>query len=238
MRNCVRSGVLLVDKPKGFTSHDVVQFVRKNFGFKKVGHAGTLDPMATGLLIILLGDFTKKSASLSGLDKEYEAELCMGVSTDSGDSEGIVTGRSDVDGDKYSVSYLEDIFNSFFGRISQVPPMFSAKKINGKKLYELARKGITLKRDPRIVFIRAIRIINVSFPRVTFYVKCSKGTYVRQLAHDIGEKAGCGAHLTSLRRIKIGSFDLRDAISLEKLKEALKEARSIEQYIYEDVLQS
>jgi len=232
MKNCARSGLLLVDKPKQFTSHDIVHFVRKRFGFKKVGHAGTLDPMATGLLIILLGSFTKRSLAFSGLDKEYEAQLCMGLSTDSGDSDGKPLGEKCFDSNKYSAEDIRATFESFLGQVSQIPPMYSAKKVNGKKLYELARRGITLKREPKAVFIRSLKILDMSLPLVTFYVKCSKGTYIRQLAHDIGEKVGCGAHLTSLRRTRIGDFDVNKALSFEALKSlAEKQPVDIEKYI-------
>jgi tRNA pseudouridine55 synthase len=209
-------GILLVDKPQGWTSHDVVDFVRKKFAFKKVGHAGTLDPMATGLLIILLEKFTKRSGHFSNYDKEYEARLCLGASTDTGDKEGSITQKRDW----RLCAKREDIektFLSFRGEIRQLPPMYSAKKIRGKKLYELARKGITVKREPKAVSIRELKILDSSPPHITFYVRCSKGTYIRQLAHDIGEKIGCGAHLIALRRAKIGPFSVKDALPFDRL---------------------
>ena len=219
----IRDGIILVDKPRGLTSHDIVDFIRKECRFAKVGHAGTLDPMATGLLIILLGRFTKKSIHFSGYDKEYEAVLSLGVTTDTADAEGNILERKNPVFYKENIKKIKEIFEFFHGRIEQIPPMYSAKKINGKKLYEFARKGVTVKRAPSVVFVKEIRVLDVSTPHVSFYVKCSKGTYIRQLAHDIGERIGCGAHLTFLRRTKIGPFSVRDALPLERLKEALYE---------------
>ena len=211
-------GIMLVDKPIGFTSHDIVSIVRRNLNFSKVGHAGTLDPMATGLLIMLLGKFTKKSICFSDYDKEYETTLCLGVATDSGDKEGKVTEERDLTLFSEKVKNIEHIFKSFLGEIRQVPPMFSAKKVKGKKLYEFARKGIILEREPELRVIKDIAILDISLPHVTFRVKCSKGTYVRQLGHDLGEKIGCGAHLISLRRTKIGPFSVKNALPLDALQ--------------------
>jgi len=179
--------------------------------------------MATGLLIILLGKFTKQSQFFSEYDKEYEATLCLGISTDTGDREGAVLKEVNTDLCKDRAKDLKEVFLLFKGEISQTPPMFSAKKLEGKKLYELARKGITVKREPKTVSIKEIEILQVLWPHVTFYVKCSKGTYIRQLAHDIGEKVGCGAHLTSLRRTNIGPFSVDRALLLEGLEDALDE---------------
>ena len=212
-----KEGILLVDKPSGFTSHDVVAFVRKRFNFRKVGHAGTLDPMATGLLILLLEGFTKRSVYFSNYDKEYKSVLRLGISTDTGDKEGNITEEKDPG--NINLEKLKEVFSSFRGKIKQIPPMYSAKKIKGKKLYELARKGKVLKRDPKELFIEKLEILDVALPDVTFYVKCSKGTYIRQLAHDIGESLGCGAHLISLERTKIGPFSLEEAVKIESLKE-------------------
>lgn len=223
-----RDGIILVYKNAGMTSHDVVDLIRRKFAFKKVGHAGTLDPMARGLLIILLGAFTKKSLKFSGYDKEYRAVLCLGLSTDTGDGEGKVISKKDVMAYDVDAGRIKDIFSSFRGRTRQVPPMYSAKKIGGKKLYELARKGMVVKREPREIFIESIKVLDVSLPRVTFHVKCSKGTYVRQLAHDIGERIGCGAHLVSLERTKIGPFSASEALPLERI--------SGEKILYENIL--
>lgn len=213
-----REGIILVNKPEGATSHDVVDFIRKKFKVRKVGHAGTLDPMATGLLIILLGSFTKKSLSFSELDKEYEAIMRLGISTDTGDKEGSVLKERDPGLFSENIKNIDDILSCFRGSIMQVPPMFSAKKVRGKKLYELARRGISIKREPIPVFIKEIKILSRDIPLVKIYVRCSKGTYIRQLAHDIGEKIGCGAHLIGLERVAIGNFSVRDAVSAETLK--------------------
>jgi len=211
-------GMVLVDKPAGITSHDAVDFIRKKFKIKKVGHAGTLDPMATGLLVILLGRFTKRSAEFSGYDKEYEARLCLGSVTDTLDKEGTLTEEKDLSLYKQEIENMGKIFESFTGEIEQLPPMFSAKKIGGKKLYEFARKGIVLERKPKKVLIKNLEILNIDLPYVTFRLRCSKGTYVRQLAHDIGEKIGCGAHLDRLRRTKIGPFSIQYALTLDRLE--------------------
>lgn len=209
-------GILLVDKPTGPTSHDIVDCVRRETRFKKVGHAGTLDPMATGLLIILLGKYTKRSSHFSDYDKEYEATLLLGVSTDSGDKEGNIVEQKELDPAAMDKETIEKVFGTFCGDTEQIPPMYSAKKIKGKKLYELARKGVVIEREPKKVSIKEIKILNMTLPEITFCVKCSKGTYIRQLAHDIGEKLHCGAHLTSLRRTKIGPFSVEKAISLKE----------------------
>lgn len=233
-----KDGIILVDKPGGMTSHDVVDFVRRRFRFKKVGHAGTLDPMATGLLILLLGKFTKKSASFSSYDKEYEARLCLGLSTDTGDREGSIIEKKDLDLYTENIKNIKNIFRLFQGEIRQVPPMYSAKKINGEKLYTLARKGIVIKREPKTVTIKEIKILDISMPYVTFYARCSKGTYIRQLAHDIGERIGCGAHLVSLRRTKIGPFTTKEAVPFDKLFAISRQThRKEKEPIYESILQ-
>lgn len=207
-------GILLVDKPIARTSFSVVAIVRKKTLQKKVGHVGTLDPIATGLLVLLLGKtWTKKAGLFLGHDKEYEAVFCLGTSTDTYDAEGKVTKESPL------VPTEEDIVNGlslFQGKCDQIPPMFSAKKINGTRLYELARKGITLQRKPNEVTIETI-LLNYSYPYLTLRIKASKGTYVRSIAHDFGERLGCGAHVSSLRRIRSGPFRVEDAISLDML---------------------
>ena len=213
-----KDGIILVDKPSGPTSHDMVDIIRKKFSFKKVGHAGTLDPMATGLLVVLLGGFTKRSIQFSGYDKEYEATLRLGVSTDTADKEGKVVEEKGLEAFKEVLNDLKEVFLSFKGETLQVPPMYSAKKIKGKKLYELARQGIEIKREPRKIHISEIKVLDISVPLVKFSVRCSKGTYIRQLAHDIGEKIGCGAHLVSLRRTGIGPFNIKEAVAPDELK--------------------
>jgi len=212
-----KEGMLLVDKPSGPTSHDIVDYIRRKYRVKKVGHAGTLDPMACGLLIILLGSFTKKSIHFSNYDKEYEARLLLGVSTDTADKEGKIVETKDLKGYEKGIKEIENTLAVFRGRIRQVPPMYSAKKIKGKKLYELARKGIAAKREPKEIRIDELKLLGVSLPEVSFYVKCSKGTYIRQLAHDIGEQIGCGGHLIYLKRTKIGPYSNENAVPFNKL---------------------
>jgi len=212
-----KEGIVLVDKPAGITSHDVVNIARRKFGIRKIGHAGTLDPMATGLLILMIGGYTRKSVFFSGYDKEYEAGVFLGISTETGDREGKIIQERDWSSCLEDERDIDKVFSSFLGEIEQVPPMFSAKKIRGKKLYELARKGLTVKRDPRTVVINEIRLLKASFPHFSFYVSCSKGTYIRQLAHDFGEKLGCGAHLVSLRRTRIGPYDIKKAVPLDRV---------------------
>ncbi len=209
------------------TSHDVVLFLRRNFGIKKVGHAGTLDPMATGVLVMLLGNATKLSGSLIADDKVYEGSLKLGIRTDTHDSEGKVTNTKNTTGiDKDAV---KKAFNTFRGTFDQVPPMVSAVKHKGKKLYELARKGVEVERKPKKVTIYDIELVDISLPEVSFSVRCSKGTYIRKLADDIGEVLGCGAHLTSLRRTRSGKFAIEDAVRLEELKSMNTE--SLKKYI-------
>jgi len=210
------NGILIVDKPKDLTSHDVVDIVRRVFKTRRVGHAGTLDPIATGVLVVLVGKATKQSNLLSGDDKEYSAVLKLGVATDTGDAYGKVIKTSQLNGlDRGSV---ESAILSFRGEIEQVPPMFSAVKHKGKSLYKLARKGITVHREPRKVEIKDITAIEVRLPEAGFKVVCSKGTYIRQLCADIGEKLGCGAHMAELRRTRSGNFNISQAVSIEELR--------------------
>lgn len=209
-------GILIVDKPQGYTSHDVVDFMRKRFGLKKVGHAGTLDPMATGVLVMLVGKYTKASASFMKDDKEYEGVMALGATSDTGDAWGKVTPSVSPYG--LTRDEIEEAFSRFRGDIEQKPPMYAAVKVNGKKLYELARKGITLDVAARAVSIRKLEITSIKLPAVSFSVICSKGTYIRQLADDIGKILGCGAHLTLLKRTRSGQFSLADAVVIDDLK--------------------
>lgn len=209
-------GILLVDKPKEWTSFDVVNFVRSRFNVPKVGHCGTLDPAATGLLVLVLGRFTRMSAQLSGADKTYEATLRLGIETDSGDLDGAVIRESDyraVTGER-----LRAIMAGFVGDRLQVPPMVSAVKLGGRKLYDLARAGVEVEREPKPITIHAIDITRTAIPDCDFTVCCSKGTYIRTLAEEIGREAGCGAVLAGLRRIRSGRFELADAVTVETLK--------------------
>lgn len=210
------NGVMLVDKPSGITSHDVVLFLRRKFAIKKVGHAGTLDPMATGVLVMLLGAATKRSNDLITDDKEYEGTLRLGITTDTCDKEGRVVLTKEVN--KIPEDSIREAFLSFSGDIDQTPPIFSAIKHKGKKLYDLARKGIKVEIKSRRVTIHEIEIKDIDLPDITFRVRCSKGTYIRKLAHDLGEKLGCGAHLIALRRTRSGRFSIDDAVGLEDLK--------------------
>lgn len=209
-------GMLIVDKPSGMTSHDVVEFIRRKFEIKKVGHAGTLDPSVTGVLIILIGAATKLSSRFANDDKEYEATLILGKKTDSGDAEGKVLSTGDFS--KITKVHIEEIVNGFKGKIEQVPPMVSALRFKGKRLYELARRGREVPRKPREVYIKELKIKEIDIPRIDFSVVCSKGTYIRKLCDDIGDKLGCGGHLSYLRRLRSGEFTIEKSISMEKLK--------------------
>jgi len=211
-------GIIVVDKPSGITSFDVVRSIRSRLRIKKVGHCGTLDPLATGLLVILLGESTKLFPKFSSFDKSYEATLQLGIITATGDCQGEVLEKreiGDIPSDK-----LKEVFSEFEGDITQEPPMFSALKYHGKKLYELARLGIEVPRQKRAVKIIELKLINFDFPYVSFYVNCSKGTYVRSLAHDIGMRLNCGATIVKIRRVSIGPFDIKEAVSLERVNES------------------
>lgn len=214
-------GILIVDKQKGMTSHDAVDLVRKRFRIKKVGHAGTLDPNATGVLVLLIGrSATKLSGKLLSEDKEYVATMKLGVRTDSADSDGAALETKEVNS---SEGDIERAVLSFAGEIEQIPPMVSAKKVKGRKLYELAREGLEVKREPVRVTIREIEIVKIEKPFVEFRVVCTKGTYIRQLAEDIGAILGCGAHLTELTRTRSGSFTISDAVDVDVLRTMKKE---------------
>jgi tRNA pseudouridine55 synthase len=223
------AGVLLVDKPAGITSHDVVDRVRRIFRMKKVGHAGTLDPIATGLMIMLVGKATKISQFLMSLDKEYTGTMKLGQTTASHDCEGEVTEDAPIPAD-LTEWHLQELANTFMGDQYQTPPMFSAKKIDGQPLYKLARKGKEVERDPRFIHVSKFNIHGFTPPEADFTLACSKGTYVRTLLHDLGQKLGCGAHMTALRRTKIDKFSIDDAHTLEELK-AMGQAELLNQLI-------
>ena len=208
-------GAILVDKPSGPTSHDVVDAIRRRFQIKKVGHCGTLDPNATGLLIIVLGRGTKLSERLMGDDKVYEGTIKFGESTDSYDSDGELTGSMPVM--PMTLDELNNEAATYIGDLMQVPPMVSAIKKDGVPLYKLARKGIEVEREPRLVHIYNYRFTEYAEPFGKFRVACTKGTYIRSLAHDLGQKLGCGAHLTTLRRSASGKFDVADALPLDEV---------------------
>ncbi|AWT59978.1 MAG: tRNA pseudouridine synthase B [Candidatus Moanabacter tarae] len=209
-------GVLLVDKPAGLTSHDVVDRVRAKVRMKRVGHAGTLDPNASGLLIILVGKATKISRYLMSLDKSYEGSLVLGKSTDSHDVEGVVIEEHKVP--ELTKFEMEQKLSEFQGDQYQIPPMFSAKKVKGVALYKLARKGKEIEREPRFIRVTSIEMLDFESPKVQFRIECSKGTYVRTIVHDLGQKIGCGAYLATLRRTAIERFLIEDAISLKELE--------------------
>jgi tRNA pseudouridine55 synthase len=208
-------GVLLVDKPPRLTSHDVVDRIRRHFGFNKVGHCGTLDPAATGLLVIVLERATKLQDKLMADDKTYEGTLRLGIATDSQDADGEVTAEKPVP--PLAAADLEAVFQKFTGDIQQIPPMVSAKKIGGVALYKLARKGKTVEREPRTVHIYQFRLLKFASPDAEFRLTCTKGTYVRTLCHDIGDLLGCGGHLATLRRTRSGQLDIKDAKPLNDL---------------------
>lgn len=223
MNNFV-DGILLADKPRDWTSHDVCAFVRKRFNIKKVGHAGTLDPLATGLLVLLLGSATKQSNTLSSNDKEYEGVMELGAKTDSHDFGGKVTANAPWE--HITLEQVAEGVKKFTGEITQVPPMVSALKHQGRRLYELARKGVEVHRDPRPIRVYEFNIQKKEGPHIWFSVKVSKGTYVRTLVNDLGEVLGCLAFLKELRRVRSGDFKLEDGVTIEELRNStLQEIR-------------
>jgi len=208
-------GVLLVDKPKRLTSHDVIDKIRRRFKLRKVGHCGTLDPIATGLLVVVVERATKLQNRLMSDDKTYEGTMQLGITTDSQDADGKVL--SEKPPAKVTEEEVEMVFSSFRGDLQQIPPMISAIKHKGKPLYKLARQGKTIEREPRLIHIYDLRLLRLRHPFIEFRVSCSKGTYVRTLCSDIGDLLGCGAHLAELRRIRSGDFDIKDTHSLDDL---------------------
>lgn len=214
-------GVLLVDKAEGMTSHDVVALVRRQLGIKKVGHCGTLDPIATGLLLITIGRGTKVQDLLMSEDKEYVGTLTLGSTTTTQDREGELIETKPVP--QLTEQAIRAAFDKFRGDFYQTPPMVSAKKHGGVPLYKLARQGKVVEREPRFVHVYRYSIDRIALPDVDFSVLCSKGFYVRTYAHEIGEVLGCGAHLKSLRRTKSGRFDVRDAIGVDQIKKSPRE---------------
>jgi tRNA pseudouridine55 synthase len=210
-------GILLVDKPSGITSHDIVDRLRRKLKMKKIGHAGTLDPLATGLMIMLIGKATKVSQFLISLDKAYEGTFKLGVETDSQDSDGEVVETKDLP-ENLSEEIIGEAMKEFLGDQYQTPPMFSAKKINGVPLYKMARKGKTLEREPRVIRINELSLQGWDSPEGRFFMDCSKGTYVRTVFHDLGQKLDCGGHLTSLRRTKINDFSIEGVPTLEEIE--------------------
>lgn len=223
----VLDGALLIDKPVGPTSHDVVEVVRRQFRIKKVGHCGTLDPNATGLLVLLLGRATKLSERLMSQDKVYEGSIKMGESTDSHDADGELIDSLPVP--PLTVEELNEAAGSFVGDHLQTPPMVSAIKKGGVPLYKLARKGIEVERKPRLVHIYSFQFSAYHEPIGHFRVACTKGTYVRTLAHDLGQKIGCGAHLATLRRLASGKFNVAGALEFEAIQTLSR--KDLEQHV-------
>lgn len=211
------SGVLVVDKPIGMTSHDVVQNIRKGSNIRRAGHTGTLDPRASGVLVILIGPAVRLSEYVSASDKRYQAVIMLGTTTDTYDADGKTTSSA-------AVNVTEEQFNEelqkFVGKIEQVPPPYSAVKVHGQKAYEMARRGEEFELEPRIINVYSLELLEWAPPEVVIDVYCSSGTYVRSLVNDLGARLGCGATLTGLRRTKSGRFTLRDAVPLRKLNEA------------------
>ena len=218
MKNVV-SGVLVVDKPIGLTSHDVVQIIRRGTGIRRAGHTGTLDPRASGVLVILIGPAVRLSEYVSASDKRYQATIRLGSSTDTFDAEGVVTSSTNS-WNNVSEEQFDEILQRFVGEIEQVPPPYSAVKVKGKKAYEMAREGEEVELEPRKINVYSLEILEWAPPEVVVDVYCSSGTYVRSLANDLGSELGCGAHLIGLRRTKSGKFTLRDAVPLRRLQEA------------------
>lgn len=208
-------GILLVDKPADHTSHDVVARLRGKLKMKRIGHAGTLDPMATGLLIVLVGKATRVSQYLMGLDKEYEGTIELGKTTDTQDAEGEVLETRPVP--PLSAAEIAAAMGTFLGDQYQTPPMYSAVKVAGVPLYKSARKGEEVEREARFIRVSSWELTRLALPRLDFRLRCTKGTYVRTLANDLGRKIGCGAHLAALRRTAIEKFALADALTLDQI---------------------
>ena len=209
-------GVLLLNKPVDFTSRDLVNKMSKKFNERKAGHTGTLDPFATGLMLLTFGKATKISTYLEAIEKTYVAELTLGITTSSLDTEGEIIEVKEVN--LPSREKLDEIFKSFLGEIDQIPPMHSAIKVDGEPLYKKARRGEVIERKPRRVTIHDIKILSITGNKILFEVTCSKGTYIRTLGKDIADKIGCGGHLTLLTRTRIGSFKLKDAKNIDDVE--------------------
>jgi tRNA pseudouridine55 synthase len=214
----VVSGVLVVDKPVGLTSHDVVQIIRRGTGIRRAGHTGTLDPRASGVLVVLIGPAVRLSEYVSASDKRYQATIRLGSSTDTFDAEGRITSSASVE--NITEEQFEDILDQYVGEIEQVPPPYSAIKVGGRKAYEMAREGEEVNLEPRVIQVYSLELLDWDSPEAVVDVFCSSGTYVRSLANDLGNALGVGAHLVGLRRTKSGRFTLRDAVPLRRLQES------------------
>lgn len=214
-----RTGFIIINKPPGPTSFNIISKLRRITGIKKIGHAGTLDPFASGVLICAIGrEATKKIKEFVGMDKEYITEVFLGAETDTYDRTGLIK-NYELKIKNYELKNVEKVLDRFKGKIQQEVPMYSATKIGGKKLYELARKGIEIERGKIDIEISNIEILDYKFPRLKIKVKCSSGTYIRSLAYDIGRELGCGAYLQELERTAIGDYKIEDAVDIEKLDE-------------------
>lgn len=209
-------GIIIINKPKNYTSHDIVNIVRKSFNTRKVGHTGTLDPNATGVLPLLIGEATKLSKYLINHDKQYEVVLKLGIKTDTADSEGKVIEEKAVN--IHDKNHIKQIINSFKGIQEQMPPMYSAIKVNGRKLYEYARSGESIEVKARKIEIYDIEVLDINSTEISFKVSCSKGTYIRSLCEDIANRLGTIGYMKELNRVNVGIFNLEDAISIEDIK--------------------
>lgn len=227
------NGIINIYKEKGFTSHDVVAKLRGITKQKKIGHTGTLDPDAEGVLPVCFGNATKLCDMITDKSKEYKAVLLLGKSTDTQDISGEVIAQSD-EWNNLSIEKVEEIIMSFVGEYDQIPPMYSALKINGQKLYDLARKGETVERKPRKVLIDKIEIVDIKLPQVTMIVGCSKGTYIRTLCNDIGEKLGCFGCMESLLRTRVGRFYVNESIKLSEVEKLQQSGTLSEKMIAPD----
>ena len=214
------SGVLVIDKPIGMTSHDVVQTVRKGTNIRRAGHTGTLDPRASGVLVVLIGPAVRLSEYISAEDKRYQAIIHLGERTDTYDGEGTITSTSPVE---ITAEQFKEALKGFVGEIEQVPPPYSAVKVKGERAYQRAREGEELELEPRIINVYSLELVEWNPPDAVVDVHCSSGTYIRSLANDLGNQLGCGARLAGLRRTKSGRFTLNDAIALRKIIEAFDE---------------
>lgn len=229
-------GIIIINKPMNCTSHDIVQKVRKLLNIKKVGHTGTLDPMATGVLPLLVGKGTLCSKYLINHDKVYQVELTLGVKTDSADKEGNMIEEREVPRELFEEEKIKQVLASFFGKQEQMPPMYSAIKVKGKKLYEYARKGQTVEVQPRPIEIYEIKLLgkNEKKKQIVFQVHCSKGTYIRSLCENIAEKLGTVGYMSALNRIQVGEFSIEQAINMNQIKEGeLPDILTIEQLFQE-----
>ncbi len=212
------SGVLIVDKPVGMTSHDVVQAIRRGTGIRRAGHTGTLDPRASGVLVVLIGPAVRLSEYLSASEKRYQAVIKFGMTTSTYDTEGTITS----DGGEFDFEFedLEEALSQFVGEVEQTPPAYSAIKVNGKRAYDIARSGEEVEMEPRMITVHSLELLEWEPPEAVIDIQCSSGTYIRSLAHDLGQVMRSGATLINLRRTKNGRFTLRDSVSLRKLEEA------------------